>query len=187
MARTFKFEKAGTYYNRFRSLPVVSSDEDGNQTVSAGCIDCLTTRWGYQKSRYRRPTDAYYCPQNGMWYRINSRVCVGFAEDGTPRDWVHAFEPIKNEVLNDRYLVHTVTKGDAFVYDVTVKDGKAVHVNGYPEARAYDIVSKDGAATKGATNGSACLTAWTPEYGEEMLRELLALNQTKRRSPRKAA
>lgn len=26
MARTFKFEKDGTYYNRFRSLPVITSD-----------------------------------------------------------------------------------------------------------------------------------------------------------------
>lgn len=187
MARTFRFEKVGTYYNRFRSLPVVTSDEDGNQSVSTDCIDCLTTRWGYQTSRYRRPTDAYYCPANGTWYRINSRVCVGFAEDGTPREWAHAFEPIKNETLSDRYVLHTVTKGDVFVYDVVVKDGKAVHVDGYTDARAYDVVSKDGAVTKGATRGETKMTAWELEQGEELLTLMLNLNQTKRRSPRKAA
>ena len=187
MARTFKFEKAGTYYNRFRSLPVVTSDEDGSQTVSAGCIDCLTTRWGYQKSRYRRPTDAYYCPQNGMWYRINSRVCVGFAEDGTPREWAHAFEPIACEMLSDRYLLHTISREDTFVCDIDVRDGRAVSVVGYVEPKIYDVVDRSGMRSKRAARGELKAVAWSEEQGEEQLKALLNLNQAKRRSPRKAA
>ena len=81
MPRTFKLTKPGTYYYRRRSLPTVEVAEDGSQIV--GKVECLKTRWGFQRSRYRRATDAYYHQQSGTWCRINSRVATAWDENGT--------------------------------------------------------------------------------------------------------
>ena len=73
MARTFKLTKSGTYYYRRWTLPTVEVAEDGSQIVGAE-VECLKTRWGFQRSKYRRATDAYYHQPTGTWCRINSRV-----------------------------------------------------------------------------------------------------------------
>ena len=189
MARTFDFARPGTYYRRFRALPAVALDADGNQILTAP-LDLLTTRWGYQASRYRRATDAYYNAATGTWYRIDSRVALEFAPDGTPSAWAHAFTPIDSAVLYDRYPCHTVDRGDAPLCRIVVKGGKAARVDMYDpaavETRArggktyrvrYDKVpKKDGVHV-----------VWTPADGIEYLEDLLGLKATKRRSPHKAA
>ena len=102
MARTFKLTKSCTYYYRRRTLPTVEVVEDGSQIVGSE-VECLKTRWGFQRSKYRRATDAYYHQKTGTWCRINSMVATAWDENGNPTEWLHCFEPIESAILIDRY------------------------------------------------------------------------------------
>lgn len=185
MARTFDFAKPGTYYRRFRTLPAVVTDAAGEQALTAP-IDLLTTRWGYQLSRYRRPTDAYYSAASGTWYRIDSRIVPG----GTPAAWAHAFTPIDSAVLYDRYPCHTVDRGDVPLCRIVIKAGKAVRVDMY-DTREIETRAKGGKTYRvrydkhPKKNGVRVI--WTPVDGLDHLNTLLGLDAVKRRSPRKAA
>ena len=189
MARTFDFAKPGTYYRRFRALPAVSLDADGNQVLTAP-LDLLTTRWGYQSSRYRRATDAYYNAATGTWYRIDSRVALEFTPDGTPSAWTHAFTPIDSAVLYDRYPCHTVDRGDVPLCRIIVKGGKAARVDMY-DLNAVETRARGGKTyrvryDKTPKNGGVHVV-WTPADGIDYLTALLGLDAVKRRSPRKVA
>ena len=156
-ARTFAFTKTTPYYRRHRALPVlVSSDEIGSPA------DMLITRYGDQGSRYYRPWDAYY--HDGKFYRIVSHATT-IDEDGKPTEYIHAFAPIADAQIRDRYPRHTEGKADAFPGAiVTIKDGMPLEV-------------------RTAEYG----TVWTSGDGIDYLEDLLGLKATKRRSPRKAA
>ena len=189
MARTFDFAKSGTYYRRFRSLPAVVTDADGKQVLTAP-LDLLTTRWGYQASRYRRPTDAYYSAASGTWYRIDSRIALKSAPDGTTTAWAHAFTPIDNAVLYDRYPCHTVDRGDVPLCRIVIKAGKAVRVDMY-DYREIETRAKGGKTyrvryDKHPKKGGVRVI-WTPADGLDNLSAILGLDAVKRRSPRKAA
>ncbi len=157
-ARTFAFTKTTPYYRRHRALPmIVSSDELTHEPV-----DMLITRLGAQSSRYYRPWDTYY--HEGRFYRIVSHV-TAIDEKGNPAEYVHAFAPIRDARVLDRYPRHTETKADAFPGAiVTIKDGAPVKVH---TAEAGQI--------------------WEPADGIDYLEDLLGLKATKRKSPRKAA
>lgn len=185
MARTFDFARTGTYYRRFRSLPAVVTDAAGEQALTAP-IDLLTTRWGYQASRYRRATDAYYSAASGTWYRIDSRIVPG----GTPAAWAHAFTPIDSAVLYDRYPCHTVDRGDVPLCRIVIKAGKAVRVDMY-DTREIETRAKGGKTYRvrydkhPKKNGVRVI--WTPVDGLDHLNTLLGLDAVKRRSPERAA
>ena len=156
-ARTFAFTKSTPYYRRHRELPVLASSDE-----LSGPADMLITRYGDQGSRYYRPWDAYY--HEGRFYRIVSHATT-IDEDGKPAEYIHAFAPISNAQIRDRYPRHTEGKADAFPGAiVTIKDGMPLEVR---------------AAEYG--------TVWTPEDGIDYLEDLLGLKATKRKSPRKAA
>ena len=157
-ARTFAFTKTTPYYRRHRALPVlISSDE-----LTPEPVDMLITRYGDQGSRYYRPWDAYY--HEGKFYRIVSHV-VALDEDGKPAEYTHAFAPINDAQIMDRYPRHTEGKADAFPGAiVTIKDGLPLEV-------------------RTAEYG----TVWTTGDGIDYLEDLLGLKATKRKSPRKAA
>lgn len=161
MARTFKLTKGGTYYYRRRSLPTVEMTEDGSQIVGAE-VECLKTRWGYQRSRYRRATDAYYHQPSGTWCRINSRVAIAWDESGTPTEWLHCFEPIESAVLVDRYP-DSPSADSLPDCIVKVVHGKAVKVE------------------------SEGVSYYDSSLPVEYLAELLGLDRKKRKSPKKAA
>lgn len=160
MAKTFKLTKSGTYYYRRRSLPTVAAAEDGTQIVGHE-VECLKTRWGFQRSRYRRATDAYYHQPSGTWCRINSRVATAFDEKGKPTEWLHCFEPIESATLVDRYPCSPMPDGMPECI-VKVERGKAVKVE---------------------CNGVEYYDSSLPV---EYLAELLDLNRAKRKSPKAA-
>lgn len=159
MAKTFKLTKGGTYYYRRRSLPTVAIAEDGSQIVGAE-IECLKTRWGFQRSKYRRATDAYYHQPSGTWCRINSRVATAWDEKGNPTEWLHCFEPIESAVLVDRYPDSPTDSLPECI--VKVERGKAVKVE------------------------SAGVEYYDSSLPVEYLAELLDLNRAKRKSPKAA-
>lgn len=160
MARTFKLTKSGTYYYRRRSLPTVDIAEDGSQIVGAE-VECLKTRWGFQRSKYRRATDAYYHQPSGTWCRINSRVATAFDDKGNPVEWLHCFEPIESAVLVDRYPDSPSADGmPEFV--IKVERGKAVKVE------------------------SSGVNYYDPSLPVEYLAQLLGLDRKKRKSPKAA-
>ena len=161
MARTFKLTKSGTYYYRRRTLPTVEVAEDGSQIVGAE-VECLKTRWGFQRSKYRRATDAYYHQPTGTWCRINSRVTTAWDEKGNPTEWLHCFEPIESAILIDRYPDSPSADGLPECV-IKVEHGKAVKVE------------------------SAGVSYYDPSLPVEYLAELLGLDRKKRRSPKKAA
>ena len=189
MARTFDFARTGTYYRRFRSLPAVVTDADGAQALTAP-LDLLTTRWGYQASRYRRATDAYHDAASGTWYRIDSRIALEFAPDGTPAAWAHAFTPIDSAVLYDRYPCHTVDRGDVPLCRIVVKGGRAARVDMYDPA-AVETRARGGKTYRvrydKIPKGGGVHVIWTPADGLEYLNALLGLDAVKRRSPKRAA
>lgn len=160
MTRTFKLTKGGTYYYRRRALPTVAVGEDGTQIVGAE-VECLKTRWGFQRSKYRRATDAYYHQQSGTWCRINSRVATAFDEKGKPTEWLHCFEPIESAVLVDRYPDSPMPDGPPECI-VKVEHGKAVKV----ESEGIELYDQ--------------------ALGIDYLAELLDLNRAKRKSPKAA-
>ena len=160
MARTFKLTKSGTYYYRRRSLPTVDIAEDGSQIVGAE-VECLKTRWGFQRSKYRRATDAYYHQPSGTWCRINSRVATAFDDKGNPIEWLHCFEPIESAVLIDRYPDSPSADGmPEFI--VKVEHGRSVKVE------------------------SGGVNYYDPSLSVDYLAELLDLNRAKRKSPKAA-
>lgn len=160
MARTFKLTKSGTYYYRRRSLPTVAIAEDGSQIVGAE-VECLKTRWGFQRSKYRRATDAYYHQPSGTWCRINSRVATAFDDKGNPIEWLHCFEPIESAVLVDRYP-------------------ESPNADGMPE---FVIKVEHGRAVKAESGG---VNYYDPSLSVDYLAELLNLNRAKRKSPKAA-
>ena len=160
MARAFKLTKDGTYYYRRRSLPTVATAEDGRQLVGTE-VECLKTRWGFQRSKYRRATDAYYHQPSGTWCRINSRVATAFDEKGNPTEWLHCFEPIESAVLIDRYPDSPSAEGLPECI-VKVEHGKAVKV----ESEGIELYDQ--------------------ALGIDYLAELLDLNRAKRKSPKAA-
>ena len=160
MARTFKLTKGGTYYYRRRSLPTVAAAEDGSQIVGNE-VECLKTRYGYQRSKYRRATDAYYHQPSGTWCRINSRVAVAWDESGNPTEWLHCFEPIESAVLVDRYPDSPTDSLSECI--VKVEHGRAVRVE------------------------SAGVNYYDSSLPVEYLAQLLGLDRKKRKSPKKAA
>lgn len=168
MAKTIPFAKKGPYYYRFRSLPVALTGEDGTTKISADCIDCLTTRWGYQRSRYRRPTDAYYSAEFHLWFTIRS-ISTATADDGTPTGYRHCFVPMQDGTLCDRYPSSTMDRGDVPFCNVKIKG-----------ARTAQVVQLD-------SNGKALAVIGTADDGDGWNEQLLGLLKTKRKSPRKAA
>ena len=161
MARTFKLTKSGTYYYRRRTLSTVEVVEDGSQIVGSE-VECLKTRWGFQRSKYRRATDAYYHQQTGTWCRINSRVATAWDENGNPTEWLHCFEPIESATLIDRYPDSPSADGLPECV-IKVEQGKAVKVE------------------------SAGVSYYDQSLPVEYLAELLGLDRKKRKSPKKAA
>lgn len=160
MAKTFKLTKGGTYYYRRRYLPTVAIAEDGSQIVGSE-VECIKTRWGYQRSRYRRATDAYYHQPSGTWCRINSRVAVAWDESGNPTEWLHCFEPIESAVLIDRYPDSPTDSLPECIVKVEHSRAVKVECNG---VEYYD-----------------------PSLPVEYLAQLLGLDRKKRKSPKKAA
>lgn len=161
MAKTFKLTKSGIYYYRRRSLQTVEVAEDGSQIVGSE-IECIKTRWGFQRSKYRRATDAYYHQPTGMWCRINSRVATAWDEKCNPVEWLHCFEPIESAILVDRYPESPSANGLPECI-IKVERGKAVKVE------------------------SAGVNYYDPSLPIEYLADLLDLNRAKRKSPKKAA
>lgn len=109
-ARTFPFQARGRYYKRrtAKVLPCYLGErEDGTADLSEPTPG-MVTRWGYQGSRYHRPHDAYLV--NGTWCEVRN-VPVGFAPDGTPSRWEHAWTACERRTLRDRHASQSKEQG----------------------------------------------------------------------------
>lgn len=125
-ARTFPFQARGRYYKRrtAKVLPCYLGErEDGTADLSEPTPG-MVTRWGYQGSRYHRPHDAYLV--NGTWCEVRN-VPVGFAADGTPSAWAHAWVASASRTLRDRHAAQSAEQGIPAV-TLTVSDGALVAV-----------------------------------------------------------
>ena len=107
MPRTFALTRKTPYYRRHRALPMVGAWREDGSAVLTPEVDALVTRYGYQLSRYRRPTDVYAVrtAANVWLVRIRS-VPVAMGPDGAPAEWAHAWEPIGSASAVDRYPAH---------------------------------------------------------------------------------
>lgn len=116
--RTFDFCRHGTYYRRHRELPIyVGCDEECRPYTLPG--RAVVSRWGWQRDRFHRPSDAYLSDE-GVWLRVTS-VPTDLV-DGEPVAWAYAFAPISNMYLHDRWRDHTRRTGDV-PRDVTLHIG----------------------------------------------------------------
>lgn len=161
--QTFDFHRNGTYYRRSRALPLYMGCDDSGRPYTLPCRATIS-RWGFQKSRFNRPTDAYLTDE-GIWVRIQN-VPTDFVGD-EPTAWTHMFVPIrKGTRLNDRYARYTREEGDV--------------------AEGISLVMESDGILGSATAKDGTVVA-TGDMGPERMRAALAMAPAKRGRKPKAA
>lgn len=101
------------YYRRHRKLPMVVAHDGSGLPLMIPNVDAVISRWGYQRNRYHRPTDAYLT-EDGIWCKIANIPTTLHDFEGKTYgdDFVHAYVPISRMRLTDRYPRYTREAGD---------------------------------------------------------------------------